>query len=142
MSQKNIKFFHWLHTINSSPSNSYLNLAFDENGGIRKQDVARVFSSVASNKEGQDVAWEYLQENFLQMATYTQSFSTAGGFVEDATYTFNTRQQLQELEDFRAQYASILGNADRAVDRSIQRTMANIEWVDSYYDTIAAIFEP
>lgn len=44
--------------------NRYLDWAITENSGIRKQDVARVFGSVASNIIGQPIAFNYFRNKW------------------------------------------------------------------------------
>ena len=41
----------------------YLEMAFDSTSGIRKQDARSVYSSVATNDIGRDLAWDYLRDN-------------------------------------------------------------------------------
>ena len=42
----------------------YLDWALKENSGIRKQDITRVFRSVASNNIGQPMTFNYLRNNW------------------------------------------------------------------------------
>lgn len=42
----------------------YLEMAFNDSSGIRKQDAFRVFGAVASNKVGRPLAWSFLQDNW------------------------------------------------------------------------------
>lgn len=47
--------------------NRYLDWAITENSGIRKQDVARVFGSVASNVIGQPIAFNYFRNKWTRL---------------------------------------------------------------------------
>lgn len=38
-------------------------MAFDPTSGIRLQDARSVYSSVAENDIGRDLAWDYLRDN-------------------------------------------------------------------------------
>ena len=46
----------------------YLDMAFDSDSGIRRQDASRVFGSVARNDIGRDLAWAYLQNNWQRIS--------------------------------------------------------------------------
>lgn len=45
----------------------YLEWAVTENSGIRKQDTARVFASVASNVIGQQLTYRFLKNNWTRI---------------------------------------------------------------------------
>ena len=40
-------------------------MCFDKDSGVRKQDVSRVFSAIAKNPLGRDLAWNYLRDNWI-----------------------------------------------------------------------------
>ena len=61
-------------------------------GSVRRQDVKRVFTSVASaSLEGRDVVWGYLQENLRILTTYLGSFDDVGDIIEATAKTFSTQ---------------------------------------------------
>ncbi|KAA0203270.1 hypothetical protein HAZT_HAZT008383 [Hyalella azteca] len=114
----------------------YLDMAFTENSGVRKQDSGRVFSNVASNDVGRDVAWQYLQDNVNSIAAYYQSFGVIGDLVSSVSNEFNTELELQELIQFKNDNIDALATATYAIDQSIENTSNNIAWMDNYYDYI------
>ncbi|XP_018019814.1 aminopeptidase N [Hyalella azteca] len=114
----------------------YLDMAFTEGSGIRKQDAGRVFENIASNDIGRDIAWEYLQNNVEHIAGYLQTFSVVGDMVAAVSNEFNTELELQELISFKNVHVDELASATYAIDQSIENTSNNIAWMDSYYDYI------
>lgn len=47
----------------------YLERSILENGQIRKQDVFKVFASVANNVWGQSIAFNFIKENWKRLRT-------------------------------------------------------------------------
>ena len=39
-------------------------MAFTKDSGVRSQDSTYVFSSIAGNEIGQDMAWNYIKDNW------------------------------------------------------------------------------
>ncbi|KAF2365595.1 Peptidase M1 membrane alanine aminopeptidase N-terminal [Trinorchestia longiramus] len=114
----------------------YLDMAFTDGSGIRKQDAMGVFSDVSSNDVGRDLAWEYLQNNVELIATYYNTYDVIGEFAAIAASEFNTNLELQELTAFRDEYREEIGSATYAIDQGIENTANNIEWMNKYYDYI------
>ncbi|XP_018019108.1 aminopeptidase N-like, partial [Hyalella azteca] len=116
----------------------YMKDSFVAGGDIRKQDIARVFSSVASNEYGQDVAWNYLRNNWKAITEYFGSgIFTLGQLVEYATNKFNSELMMQEIVRFRDANSDNLKSGKRTVDQSIERTKNNIAWMDAHYEDIS-----
>uniref|UniRef100_A0A3P9MB43 Aminopeptidase n=1 Tax=Oryzias latipes TaxID=8090 RepID=A0A3P9MB43_ORYLA len=98
---------------------------------IRKQDAAAVITSVASNRAGQNLAWDFVRDHWNYMFTQygVGSFSFAS-IISGVTSRFSTPAELQQLEDFVAKHeAAGFGSASLAVDQALERTKANIKWV-------------
>ncbi|XP_050688585.1 aminopeptidase N-like isoform X2 [Eriocheir sinensis] len=114
----------------------YLDMAFTEDSGIRKQDASRVFSAVARNDIGRDLAWNYLRDQWEVIANYFGSFTTLGDLVRTVSEEFNTQEEKHQLELFRDDHLEQLGTAKRAIDQAIEQTANNIAWMEAYYDTI------
>ncbi|KAF2363702.1 Peptidase M1 membrane alanine aminopeptidase N-terminal [Trinorchestia longiramus] len=115
---------------------NYLEMAFTEDSGVRKQDSSRVFAAVASNDEGRQLAWDYLNLNFEAITAYSNSFLNAGSYIEAATEELNTAEELNELIAFKTKYSEILGSAARATDQAIERVSTNVAWMQANYDLL------
>ncbi|XP_047482307.1 aminopeptidase N-like isoform X1 [Penaeus chinensis] len=115
----------------------YLDMAFTEGSGIRKQDASQVFAAVARNDVGRYLAWNFLRDQWQQIADYYGSgFFAIARIIKAATISFNTKLELAELELFKEDHAGQLGTATRAVDQAIERTENNIKWMDDNYEVI------
>ncbi|XP_045117781.1 aminopeptidase N-like [Portunus trituberculatus] len=114
----------------------YLDTAFTEGAGIRRQDASTVFRVVARNDIGRDLAWSYLRDRWDFLSNYFGSFTTLGDLVLAVSNEFNTREELNQLKMFKEEHASDLNTAERAVNQAIEKTANNIAWMDNNYQTI------
>ncbi|XP_041853340.1 aminopeptidase N-like isoform X2 [Melanotaenia boesemani] len=99
---------------------------------IRKQDASSVITSVATNRVGHSLAWDFVREQWKYMFTQygVGSFSFAS-IITGVTARFSTPAELQQLEDFVEEHkATGFGSASLAVDQALERTEANIKWVE------------
>ncbi|KAL7401763.1 hypothetical protein ABVT39_004363 [Epinephelus coioides] len=98
---------------------------------IRKQDATSVITSVASNRVGQSLAWDFVREHWEYMFTQygVGSFSFAS-LISGVTARFSTPAELQQLEEFVEKHgAAEFGSATLAVKQALERTRANIKWL-------------
>ncbi|XP_062245063.1 aminopeptidase N-like [Platichthys flesus] len=98
---------------------------------IRKQDATSVITSVASNREGQSLAWDFVRDQWEYMFTQygVGSFSFAS-MISGVTARFSTAAELQQLEEFVEQNSAAgFGSATLAVEQAAERTRANIKWL-------------
>ncbi|XP_075932322.1 aminopeptidase N-like [Anarhichas minor] len=98
---------------------------------IRKQDATSVITSVASNRVGQSLAWDFVREQWEYMFTEygVGSFSFAS-LISGVTARFSTPAELQQLEEFEEKHrAAGFGSATLAVEQALERTRANINWL-------------
>ncbi|XP_068233228.1 aminopeptidase N-like [Palaemon carinicauda] len=120
----------------------YLEMAFTPESGIRKQDASAVFKTVAKNEVGRDLAWNYLQDRWLQILQY---FGSGSGHlakvVKAATNTFNTPLEVKELEKFQADYEDQLGSAVRATEQVLESAKLNRDWMEDNYSIIVQWLE-
>ncbi|XP_061532510.1 aminopeptidase N [Phycodurus eques] len=97
---------------------------------IRKQDASIVIGSVASNRLGQELAWDFIKLHWDYMITQygVGSFNFAS-IIHGVTGRFSTSAQLQQLEDFMTEHqAAGFGSATLALEQAVERTRANIKW--------------
>ncbi|XP_060892349.1 aminopeptidase N-like [Labrus mixtus] len=98
---------------------------------IRKQDASFVITSVASNTMGQSLAWDFVREQWEYMFTQygVGSFSFAS-IISGVTARFSTPTELQQLEEFMDEHSTAgFGSATQAVKQALERTKANIKWL-------------
>ncbi|KAK7117381.1 hypothetical protein R3I94_022823 [Phoxinus phoxinus] len=111
--------------------NRYLAYTLDASK-IRKQDATSTIISIASNVAGQPLAWDFVRANweyiFNQYGGGSFSFSN---LINGVTKRFSTQFELQQLIQFRDDNGNIgFGSGTLAIQQSIERTNANIKWVE------------
>ncbi|XP_012148075.1 suppressor of ER stress-induced death [Megachile rotundata] len=115
----------------------YLDWAITENSGIRKQDVGRVLSSVASNAIGQPLAFNFFRNKWARLREYFgTSLLTINNIVKSATRAINTKYELKDLLDFTTEHKEELGSATRTIQQAIEQSEANIRWVNASHGII------
>jgi len=116
----------------------YLDMALDENSGVRKQDGYRVVTGVSKNTVGRYLAWNWLRQNWSRISQYydTAISSAVGRMITAVAADFNTEFELAELEAFIAEHENELGSAGRSAKQMVESTKANIAWTANHYQTI------
>ncbi|KAG0720640.1 Aminopeptidase Ey [Chionoecetes opilio] len=114
----------------------YLDKAFTEGGGIRKQDASSVFASVSSNDLGRTLAWNFLRSEWDRIVNYYDTFSSAASFLTSATAEINTRIEQRELETFCRDHEASLSTSSRAVKIALENAAGNVAWMENYYEVI------
>ncbi|XP_062277573.1 aminopeptidase Ey-like [Scomber scombrus] len=109
----------------------YLSYALDP-ARIRKQDVASVITSVASNRVGQSLAWNFVREQWKYMFTqYGVGSINFGSMISGVTARFSTAAELEELMEFVEEHSATgFGSATLAVEQAVEKTSANINWLE------------
>ncbi|KAJ8960401.1 hypothetical protein NQ318_013681, partial [Aromia moschata] len=116
----------------------YLNKLLDDTS-IRIQDADRVFESVAKNKIGTPIAFNFLRANWDELvAHYGDGFNIIGKMVKSLAENMNTEYQLNELERFRDSVKDNLSTTSMAFDTAIETVRANVEWMKKNYGQVAA----
>ncbi|EFN65601.1 Aminopeptidase N [Camponotus floridanus] len=117
--------------------NRYLDWAITENSGIRKQDVSRVFGSVASNVIGQPIAFNYFRNKWTRLREYFgTSLLSINNIVKSSTRGINTRYELKDLLEFATEHINELGTARRTIQQTVEQAEANIRWIDNNHAII------
>ncbi|CAH2274215.1 aminopeptidase N [Pelobates cultripes] len=109
--------------------NQLLEYSLDTNK-IRRQDAISTISSISSNVIGQNLAWDFVRANWITIFQYFggSSFSF-GNVIERLSRRFSSDFELEQLMLFKSQTPD-LGTAARALDQAIEKTQANIKWVN------------
>ncbi|KAM9066303.1 aminopeptidase N [Sarcophilus harrisii] len=109
---------------------------------IRKQDVTSTITSIASNVFGQNAAWNFVQVNWKKLFQEFGggSFSFAN-LIQGVTQRFSTEYELQQLEQFKENNMEIgFGSGTRALEQALEKTKANIKWVNENKATVLEWF--
>uniref|UniRef100_A0A672KUI2 Aminopeptidase n=1 Tax=Sinocyclocheilus grahami TaxID=75366 RepID=A0A672KUI2_SINGR len=122
--------------------NRYLKYTLDPEK-IRKQDATSTIISIASNVVGQPLAWDFVRANweyiYKQYGGGSFSFSN---LINGVTKRFSTQFELQQLIQFRDDNTHIgFGSGTLAIEQSIERTNANIKWVEKNQEAVLEWFK-
>uniref|UniRef100_A0A8C5M6W0 Aminopeptidase n=1 Tax=Leptobrachium leishanense TaxID=445787 RepID=A0A8C5M6W0_9ANUR len=110
---------------------------------IRRQDVVSTINSVCSNVVGQSLAWDFVRAKWKQLFNQfgTSSFSF-GNLIERLTRRFSNDFELQQLEQFKLDHQEVgFGTATRALQQAIEKTKANIRWVNENKEPVLKWFK-
>lgn len=118
-------------------------LQYSLDGNIRKQDAISTVSNVANNVVGQTLAWDFVRANWKTFVDYfAGTISSFGNLLTAVTRRFSTDFDLQQLEQFKKDNEVIgFGTATRALEQSIEKTKANIRWVNENKAIVQKWFE-
>ncbi|XP_063609327.1 LOW QUALITY PROTEIN: aminopeptidase N-like [Penaeus indicus] len=112
----------------------YLEMTINPVSGIRLQDIGGVLRSISFNDVGRSLVWNYLTRNWNDIYSFKKR--RRGELMKSITYSFNTKEQLQEVQSFlRRRKVSLEGN-ERNVQQVEEKIRNNIAWMDANYDVI------
>ncbi|XP_027016691.1 alanyl (membrane) aminopeptidase b, tandem duplicate 1 [Tachysurus fulvidraco] len=110
---------------------------------IRKQDATSTIIYVANNVVGQPLAWDFIRANweYIYREYGGGSFSFAN-LINGVTKRFSTESDLNQLEQFKKDNEHIgFGSGSMAIEQSIERTKANIKWLNQNRDVVKVWLE-
>jgi len=113
----------------------YLQMALYEKG-VRRQDVATIIVQIARNRNGQQLAWDFMRLNWDVLYQRFALFSLSN-IVAGVTESFSTSDKLAELESFIAANVGKLGSAERTAYQAVESTKANIAWRQANEQSVA-----
>jgi puromycin-sensitive aminopeptidase len=105
---------------------------------VRVHDTISVVTSVAGNRHGRDLAWEFLKDNW---AEFDRRYSE-GGFglmrLVSMVSGFTTPEMSEDVERFFTDHPAPA--AERSIRQSLERIQINIAWLDRNRTELAARF--
>ncbi|NWY31069.1 AMPN Aminopeptidase, partial [Pheucticus melanocephalus] len=110
---------------------------------IRKQDATSTINSIASNVVGQSLAWDFIRANWRTLFTqYGGGSFSFSRLILSVTQRFSSEFELQQLEQFKKDNQDIgFGSGTRALEQALERTRANIKWVEENQAAVKSWFE-
>ncbi|XP_035897097.1 glutamyl aminopeptidase isoform X1 [Anopheles stephensi] len=107
----------------------FLDLSWDT-ALIRTQDQLSCIQYIASNRHGEQAAWEHVRENWPRLvARFGIGERNLGRMIPSITGRFTTRARLTELEDFFARYPEA-GAGATARRQALETIQNNISWLE------------
>ncbi|XP_054632204.1 aminopeptidase N-like isoform X2 [Dunckerocampus dactyliophorus] len=101
---------------------------------VRLMDVTSTINFIARNVVGHGLAWNFLRAHWDYI-----SQGDGAKLIDGVTRRFSTPFELEELENFASKYD--VGPCAGAVERAIERTKVNIQWVADNKETVLDWFE-
>ncbi|KAK2841766.1 hypothetical protein Q5P01_011966 [Channa striata] len=122
--------------------NRYLNYTLDAKK-IRKQDATSTIVYIANNVVGQPLAWDFVRAHWSYIFNeYGGGSFSFANLINGVTKRFSTQFELEQLKQFKKDNADVgFGSGTMAVDQSIERTIANIKWVEENQQNVLKWFE-
>lgn len=115
----------------------YLSMIITNNTTIRKQDGDVAFIAVAKNIIGNQLAFEFLRNNWNDIANYFGgTFERVGAMIKSLAPLLNSRQQLEQLKQFKDEVKNNLGANGGAFDQCIEIVKHNVEWMRRSYKSV------
>nr|DBA32004.1 TPA: hypothetical protein GDO54_007756 [Pyxicephalus adspersus] len=110
---------------------------------IRRQDAVSTILNVAGNVVGQSLAWDFVRSHWKTFVEkYGSSSFSFGYLINGVTRRFSTEFDLKQFEQFKKDNEAVgFGTATRAVEQAIEKTKANIKWVNENKKHVKEWFE-
>lgn len=103
---------------------------------VRAQDTPLVIISVAANRFGRDLAWDFVKDNW---AEFDRRYGKGGFMIMrlvSITESFTTLERAQEVEDFFQ--ANPVAGAQRTVRQALESIRLNARWLEVNANSMAA----
>ncbi|XP_066967140.1 aminopeptidase N-like [Macrobrachium rosenbergii] len=115
----------------------YLNLIIASADEIRSHDHYMILDSMASRPGKQKVLWDFCRENWSKLQfMFGHRYDVTEAIIRIATKNFNTEEELNEVQAFRKDHEND-AMVKRAVDKAIEETARNVQWMKQNYDVIS-----
>jgi len=111
-----------------------LNYSLDSSK-IRSQDTYAVITRVAANIYGEQLAWNFLRDNYDTIYNrYGNDIGRSKQIVGTVIINFNTQRQYDEVTSFFANRP--LGTFAPSYYQSLEKIRLNIEWLSKNYQPV------
>ncbi|XP_018579251.1 aminopeptidase N isoform X2 [Anoplophora glabripennis] len=108
---------------------------------IRIQDADRVFESVAKNRVGTQIAFDFLRKNWNELLNhYGDGFNILAKMIKALAPHMNTEFQLSELERFKNSIKTNISTTASAFESAIETVKSNVDWMKKNYNQVEQWF--
>ncbi|XP_062274018.1 aminopeptidase Ey-like [Scomber scombrus] len=97
---------------------------------IRKQDAGSTIVYIAGNPIGQPLAWDFIRSKWDHIFNDYGGGLSFGRLISGVTKRFSTEYEYNQLLQFKEDHGGQFGSATTALEQSLERTKANMNWVD------------
>ena len=105
---------------------------------VRYHDTILVVSSVASNRLGRDMAWEFVKNNWAEFDRRYSDGLFALSRLVNITARFTTDEKLEDVERFFKENPTPA--ADRAINQALETIRLNIAWLRQNRSDLSSFF--
>ncbi|KAI9580704.1 hypothetical protein GQX74_013205 [Glossina fuscipes] len=130
-SEKHAIIFSLSCSNNATILRTYINMAYDKNEYIRRQDATFAFSSVARNEIGFTLAKDYFISNIDQLyefyGSHTQELGNLLSPLASQVVKYEDRNQLIQLIDRKRKY---FRKSEKIVLNALETIHHNINWIE------------
>mmetsp|Transcript_7714 Transcript_7714/g.23359 ORF Transcript_7714/g.23359 Transcript_7714/m.23359 type:complete len:870 (-) Transcript_7714:67-2676(-) len=96
---------------------------------VKAQDIFYVFFTVAKNRLGSDLAWEFLKEQWESLVErFGKGSSFATRFLSSCTKNFASEEKAREVEDFFKTATKV--GITRTLEQSLESIRLRAAWLD------------
>nr|XP_027223175.1 aminopeptidase N-like [Penaeus vannamei] len=126
-------------TILSRQYLGYLEMSFNPDMGFRKDNFKIIFSAVANNIVGRQIAWTFLKKHWNDILTFKKQHR--GYLLNQITHSFNTHRDLTDLQAFLQDRNTDLTEVARTAEQVLERTKNNVMWMEANVPEIVKFLE-
>uniref|UniRef100_A0A672FXS4 Aminopeptidase n=1 Tax=Salarias fasciatus TaxID=181472 RepID=A0A672FXS4_SALFA len=120
--------------------NRYLQYCLDPNK-IRKQDASSTIVAIANSPIGQPLAWDFIRANWDRISNYGAGAFSFGSLINGVSKRFYSEFDYKQLRQFKEDNEAQLDWVATSVDQALEKTRANINWVEKNKEDILKWFE-
>jgi len=114
-------------------------LEFSLSPSVRSQDSVHLIGSVAKNRAGRDLTWQFFKDNFVQLKGRYASGFLLSHLVKSCSERFLTESAACEVETFFTEHH--LPGSERNVAQSVETIRLNSAWLARDGQDIANFFK-
>lgn len=110
---------------------------------VKRQDELTVVGSIANNPYGNDLVFDYLDQNWdLLMEKYGDVSFTLPRLVENVASKLNTRYHLEKINRFiRDHPSAVTGVTTSAFNEALETVNINVRWTETNFKPVSAWLE-
>ncbi|XP_013408526.1 uncharacterized protein LOC106172388 isoform X2 [Lingula anatina] len=109
--------------------NRYLEYSMDRKE-VRQQDAVSVMANIAGNSIGKSMAWNFFRANWDKIFAEFGGLFSFDTLISSMTGGFNTEFELEQLQALMSSKGN-LGSGQRAFEQAVEKTWANIKWMQA-----------
>ncbi|XP_069977546.1 aminopeptidase N-like [Penaeus vannamei] len=124
---------------NATILSRYLEMSFNPDMGFRKDNFKIIFSAVANNIVGRQIAWTFLKKHWNDILTFKKQHR--GYLLNQITHFLNTNRDLADLQAFLQDRNTDLTEVARTAEQVLERTKNNVMWMEANVPEIVKFLE-